>query len=182
MQRFTLFGFALVLCLLARPLPVDAALLETGADFPSWEMQDHTGKRVRAADLAGKTYLLWYYPKAQTPGCTIEGRQLRDRYPDFAQRGVEVLGVSFDSPAENAAFVEAEGFPYRLLSDDGTLAAVVGAQRSGGLAYPKRISYLVGPDGRVLRGYASVDPQTHAAEVLSDLDEKEGDAATSALR
>lgn len=149
-------------------------MVAEGAEFPAWKMQDHTGKTVSSADLAGKTYLLWYYPKAQTPGCTMEGRQLRDNYADFEKRGVEVLGISFDSPAENAAFVEAESFPYRLLSDDGALATSVGAARSSGASYARRISYLVGPDGRVIKAYGSVNPGTHATEVLADLGAPEG--------
>jgi peroxiredoxin Q/BCP len=105
-----------------------------------------------------------------TPGCTAEGRQLRDRFADFQRRGVEVLGVSFDPPEKNAEFVRAESFPFRLLSDrEHALAVAVGAARSAEQSTATRISYLVGPDGKVKRAYAEVSPGSHAGQVLDDL-------------
>jgi peroxiredoxin Q/BCP len=145
-------------------------LLQAGDPFPDWRLPDHTGATVAAKDLAGKTYLLWFYPKAQTPGCTAEGRGLRDRVDDFRARGVEIVGVSFDAPADNAAFVKAEGFPFRLLSDrERMLARAVGAADAADTPVAKRISYLVGPDGKVLHVYGSVTPASHAADVLADV-------------
>jgi len=156
------------LCIAA---PVRADLLRPGDPFPEWSLRDQTGKVVRASELAGKPYLLWFYPKAMTPGCTAEGRQLRDRFADFQKRGVEVLGVSFDAPEKNAEFVRAETFPFRLLSDhDHALAVAVGAARSSDQSTATRISYLVGPDGKVQRTYGEVSPASHAGQVLDDLD------------
>lgn len=147
-----------------------AGPLAAGDAFPDWKLPDHTGKAVSSKDLAGKTYLVWFYPKAQTPGCTAEGRGLRDRIDDFRARGVEVVGVSFDAPEANAAFVKAEGFPFRLLSDqERTLARSVGAADAADAPFARRISYLVGPDGRVRQAYAQVTPATHAADVLGDI-------------
>jgi peroxiredoxin Q/BCP len=158
------------LYVVALALPAGAgALLERGTPFPDWRLPDHTGKPVSATDLAGRSYLVWFYPKAQTPGCTAEGRGLRDRIDDFRARGVEILGVSFDPPEANAAFVDAEKLPFRLLSDrDRTLASAVGAAESRDAAAARRISYLVGPDGRVRQAYATVTPTSHAADVLAD--------------
>jgi peroxiredoxin Q/BCP len=80
-----------------------------------------------------------------------------------------VLGVSYDSPEKNRLFAEKNGLPFRLLSDrDHELAKSVGAARAL-LPFAKRVSYLVGPDGRVLEAYADVDPKTHAEEVLEDV-------------
>jgi peroxiredoxin len=79
--------------------------------------------------------------------------------------------VSFDTPERNAEFVRAESFPFRLLSDgDHALAIAVGAARSASQSAATRISYLVGPDGRVRRAYAEVSPASHAGQVLDDLD------------
>jgi len=148
-----------------------AELLQPGDAFPSWSLPDQTGKTVSASDLAGKPYLLWFYPRAMTPGCTAEGRQLRDRFADFQKRGVEVLGVSFDTPERNAEFVRAEEFPFRLLSDqERTLAVAVGAATSKDQPAAARISYLVGPDGKVRRAYGEVTPASHAGQVLGDFD------------
>ena len=146
------------------------ALLKVGDAFPSWSMRDHTGAIVTSQSLAGKPYLLWYYPKAQTPGCTTEGRGIRDRFTAFRDKQVEVVGVSFDEPAANAAFVQAEGFPFRLLSDsDRALAKKVGAVTSDDAPVSRRVSYLVGGDGKVQQVYGEVTPATHAADVISDL-------------
>jgi peroxiredoxin Q/BCP len=79
-----------------------------------------------------------------------------------------VLGVSYDSPEKNRAFADKNSLPFLLLSDsDHELAKAVGAARAL-LPYAKRVSYLVGPDGRVLVAYPDVDPDTHAAEVIAD--------------
>jgi len=147
-----------------------ARFLKEGDPFPTWSLRDQTGTVVTSQSLAGKPYLLWFYPKAQTPGCTTEGRGLRDRFEEFRTRGVEILGVSFDPPAANAEFVKAEGFPFRLLSDtDRTLARAVGAATSDTQSFASRISYLVGADSKVRKVYDEVTPATHAKDVLADL-------------
>ncbi len=147
-----------------------ADLLKPGDPFPSWSLTDHAGQVVSSGDLQGKTYLLWFYPKAMTPGCTAEGDGLRDKFADLQQRGVQVLGVSFDQPQDNARFVREQQFPFRLLSDTRrTLAVAVGAADSPQQAVARRISYLVGPDAKVVRVYGAVNPSTHAEEVLRDL-------------
>ena len=147
-----------------------AGMLKPGDAFPAWKLTDQAGKEVSSADLAGTTYLLWFFPKAMTPGCTKEGCTLRDNYSGFEKADVQVLGVSFDAPATNAKFVEKEKFPFRLLSDTGkTLAVEVGAADSTHRLWARRISYLVGPDGKVLEAYPDVNPGTHAGQVLADL-------------
>lgn len=160
----------LALLLALVPVPAMADLLKPGDAFPAWTLTDDTGASVSSASLAGKTYLLWFYPKAMTPGCTAEGNGLKQLYPAFQAKGVEIFGVSFDPPEQNAAFVAEEEFPFRLLSDgDRTLAAQVGAASSREQAAAARISYLVGPDGKVKRAYGSVDPRRHAEQVLGDV-------------
>jgi peroxiredoxin Q/BCP len=168
----TLLAVAVTLLAVAAPPPAAFAadLLKVGDPFPAWSLRDQTGAVVTSQSLAGKPYLLWYYPKAQTPGCTTEGRGLRDRFTDFEKAGIAIVGVSFDEPAANAAFVKAEGFPFRLLSDtDRALASKVGAASSEAQPVASRISYLVGPDGKIQKVYGEVTPATHAGDVLSDL-------------
>lgn len=146
------------------------SLLKAGDPFPAWTLSDQTGATVSSTELAGKAYLLWFYPKAMTPGCTTEGRGLRDEIEAFRKQGVEILGVSFDDPATNAAFVKAESFPFRLLSDQShQLAVSVGAADSTSAPIARRISYLVGPDGKVRQVYAAVNPSSHAKDVLGAL-------------
>ena len=150
----------------------DAKLLAVGDTFPAWELTDQNGHAVSSKDLSGTSYLLWFFPKAMTPGCTAEGQGLRDQYSAFQANKVEVLGVSFDEPAANAKFVAAESFPFRLLSDrERTLAVAVGAADSREQPVARRISYLVGPDGKVMRVYESVTPAAHADQVLRDVEQ-----------
>lgn len=148
-----------------------AEMLKPGDPFPSWELTDHTGATVTSASLAGTTYLLWYYPKALTPGCTREGCELRDNFAAFQAKGVAILGASFDEPKDNAKFVAEHQFPFRLLSDTGrTLAVQVGAADSPQRVWARRISYLVGGDGTVLKAYNNVNPTDHAGQVLADIE------------
>ena len=148
----------------------EGKMLAVGDSFPAWTLPDQTGKPVSSTDMAGKTYLLWFFPKAMTPGCTAEGKGLRDQYAAFQAKGIEVLGVSFDEPPANAEFVAAEAFPFRLLSDRSrTLAVAVGAADGTDQAVARRISYVVGPTGKVVRVYDAVTPATHATQVLTDL-------------
>jgi len=157
-----------VLCLAATARA--STMLQPGATFPAWELTDHTGAQVSSRDLAGKPYLLWFFPKAMTSGCTAEGDALRDHFDGFKTKSVEILGVSFDTPEDNAKFVREQGFPFRLLSDrDHKLAADVGAVYVQMQPYASRVSYLVGADGKVVKAYDSVTPASHAQQVLDDL-------------
>ena len=98
----------------------------------------------------------------------MEANQLRDSWNDLQELGIEVLGVSYDKPEKNRVFAEKNSLPFRLLSDrDHELAKSVGAARAL-IPFAKRISYLVGSDGIVLKNYPDVDPKTHAEEVLED--------------
>ena len=161
---------ALLFLLVSLATAADAAMLKVGDRFPPWQLVDQTGATVRSQDLAGRRYLLWFYPKAMTPGCTAEGQGLRDEYAAFQAKGVAVFGVSFDTPADNARFVAAEGFPFQLLSDtQRALATQVGAADAANAPMARRVSYLVGPDGVVLAAYDTVQPSAHARQVLGDL-------------
>jgi peroxiredoxin Q/BCP len=147
----------------------EGQMLAPGDDFVDFELEAHDGTTVSSADLEGHPYLIYFYPKADTPGCTREACELRDSWPAVQAAGLEVLGVSYDTPETNAAFAEKYHLPFLLLSDtDRSLARAVGAARAL-LPVPKRISYLVGADGTVLVAYPSVDPASHAGEVLADL-------------
>jgi peroxiredoxin Q/BCP len=169
MTRIARLFMLCALALLTSPSLGNAEMLAKGASFPEWKLVDHTGKQRSSAELAGKPYLLWYYPRASTPGCTAEGRGFRDAYAEISSAGLTVFGVSFDKPAANAEFATAEEFPFPLLSDtDRTLAVAVGAASKPDQWYAKRISYLVGPDGKVLVTYDDVDPKVHAGQVLGD--------------
>src|SRR5262245_38711116 len=93
-----------------------AELLAVGDPAPDFAVPDQDGRVRRLSDYKGKRLLIWFYPKASTPGCTAEGKGFRDRATQIGQAG-EILGVSFDSPEANKAFQEKHGFPFPLLCD-----------------------------------------------------------------
>lgn len=162
--------FLMLAALLTAASALAAEMLKPGEAFPTWELPNQTGTVVSSKDYAGKTYLLWYYPKAMTSGCTAEGCALRDNFAAFQKADVLVFGVSFDDPKDNAEFIAKNKFPFPLLSDaKKTLAVAVGAADSPSRIWARRISYLVGPDGKVLKAYPDVTPAKHASEVLSDM-------------
>jgi len=149
-------------------------MLSTSAVMPAFALTAHDGSLVSSAELLGTPYLLYYYPKADTPGCTQEACALRDSWSDVEKAGLAVFGVSYDTPEDNAAFAAKYHLPFLLLSDSKKeLAEQVGAARAL-LPVPKRISYLVGRDGRVLKAYPSVRPAEHAQEVLADFRQLDG--------
>lgn len=145
-------------------------MLKVGDSAPEFTLQTHEGKPLTLSSLRGKKVLLWFYPKADTPGCTTEGRGFRDQYPDFVANNIVVLGVSFDNVEDNAAFVKKFDFPFPLLCD---------TERTAGMAYgacdnPKarsanRISYLIDEQGKIARVYPQVNPRQHPAQVLADV-------------
>lgn len=168
MGRSGALSLIFVSCLLVAGLS-RAEMLRPGDDFPEWRLPDQTGTLMSASELAGRSYLMWFYPRAMMPGCTLEGQVLRDHTEDLKHLQVLILGVSFDDPATNARFARRESFPFPLLSDrDGRLAIAVGAARRGD-ATAARVSYLVGPSGKVLKVYDTVNPGAHAVQVLRDL-------------
>ncbi len=143
-------------------------MLKPGDTFPDFQLKAHDGSTVSSKELEGKPYLIYFYPKADTPGCTKEACAFRDSWEDVKAAGLTILGVSYDTPEVNRKFAEKYHLQFLLLSDtDRTLAKATGAARAV-LPIPKRISYLVGPDGRVVVAYPDVTPATHASEVLAD--------------
>ena len=110
----------------------------------------------------------------------MEGQALRDRADEFERAGAVILGASFDTPAENKAFAEAQEFPFRLLSDtDKAAGAAYGVTRTGDDQYssfPRRLSFLIDPSGVIRRVYNVADVAGHADQVLSDIGVLAGDA------
>jgi peroxiredoxin Q/BCP len=146
-------------------------MLKVGDLAPPFEVKAHTGRTVRLSDYAGQTVVLWFYPKADTPGCTMEGNGFCELNDAYEAKGVRILGVSFDTVEENAAFAEKFAFPYPLLCD---------TTRAIGLAYhacdkpqdvhARRITYVIGPDGRIKVAVGDVKAAEHPASLLASLE------------
>jgi thioredoxin-dependent peroxiredoxin len=147
-------------------------MLAEGTTAPDFTLTDDSGASVTLSDLRGKWVLVWFYPMADTAGCTIEGCGLRDQFPDYSAADCEILGVSFDDVDAIMAFKEKHGFPYRLLSDHDEQVGVAYETRDPGtekVSFSKRISYLVDPEGVIAKSYEVGDVKTHPADVLTDL-------------
>jgi peroxiredoxin Q/BCP len=143
-------------------------MLKAGEAAPEFTLAADDGAQLALSSLRGRRILLWFFPEADTPGCSLEGRSLRDHREYFDQSAIEVIGVSFDSVADNAAFARKHNFGFRLLSDTThEVALAYGACDSLKARYPERISFLIDTNGRIERVYDKVDPRDHAAQVLA---------------
>jgi peroxiredoxin Q/BCP len=145
-------------------------MLTPGSKAPNFTLQDHRGQKVSLSELKGKTVVLWFFPKADTPGCTRQGCGFRDHSPKFAAEDAVILGVSFDDVAANRAFAEKFQFPFQLLCDvDKKVSLSYGAATSAADEYPKRITYVIGKDGIVREAIETKDPGGQAASLLERL-------------
>jgi thioredoxin-dependent peroxiredoxin len=146
-----------------------ASAIEIGAEAPDLTAIDETGQPIHFADYYSKgVTLVYFYPKADTPGCTAEACSLRDSFQGLKGRGVQVLGVSEDKPDAQKHFREKYHLPFVLIADaDGTVAKAFGVPTF--LGFAKRQSFLV-KAGKVVWRDLSVSPSTHVSEVNKALD------------
>lgn len=149
--------------------------IRIGSKAPGFTLPDQDGKMHDLKDYAGTWVLLYFYPKDDTPGCTIEACAIRDNFPKFRKMKAVVLGVSADPVKKHAKFAEKYELPFTLLSDEkhelldayGVWAKkkFMGREYMGIL----RNSYLINPEGKIAKIYEGVKPKDHAEEVLADL-------------
>lgn len=147
-------------------------MLAVGAALPEITVKDDHGNSVKLTDLK-RPLVVYFYPKADTPGCTIESNQFNALYDEFNKKGVEVVGVSRDSVDDQCAFKDKYSFRFPLLADTGSeicnaFGVLVERERDGkksiGVA---RTTFLIGTDGRVSHVWENVSPEGHAQAVLS---------------
>ena len=149
--------------------------LKEGDKAPAFTADTSGGGRVSLADFLGKNVILYFYPRDDTPGCTKEACAFRDGYAGFKKRGAVVLGVSTDPVRAHDKFVEKFKLPFTLLAD--TDKKIVGAYGVWGEKVfmgrkylgTHRVTFLIGPDGRIKKIWPKVKPEEHAAEVLAAL-------------
>jgi peroxiredoxin Q/BCP len=143
---------------------------KAGEMAPNFTAPTHLGTALSLSDLRGHKVLLWFFPEAGTPGCTAEGCGFRDHREYYDDNDVRIVGVSFDSVDDNAAFAQKHGFEFPLVSDvDHRIALAYGACDDPKARYPERISFLISEDGKIARVYDQVNPREHPARVLADL-------------
>jgi len=155
-------------------------VLDTGTQAPTFELDDQDGESVSLSAFDGQRVVLYFYPRADTPGCTREAQAFDDRLGEFADHDVAVLGVSDDPVSDLADFERKYELGVTLLSDpDGRVASAYdsyGERTIGGqtMEITGRNTYLIGPDGEIERVYEGVSPEEHPAEVLADVRELAG--------
>ena len=152
-------------------------MLEPDEPAPDFELPDQHGDVASLSSYEGEYVVLYFYPRADTPGCTTQACGFRDSWTEYEERDVPVLGVSDDPVEDLADFAGKYDLPFRLLSDeDGEVAAaydsygeknVFGNTVTGVF----RNTYVVGPDGSITSVYEGVSPDGHAEDLLADLDE-----------
>ena len=131
--------------------------LSAGDAAPAFSLQDQNGKTVRLSDFRGRKLLVFFYPKADTPGCTRQSCSVRDARPDFSRLGVDVVGISPDSAGDQARFDAKHSLAFPLLSDTGHTACGAWGAWDGERVI--RSSFLVGADGRLLGAWYRVKPE-----------------------
>ena len=154
---------------------MSAELIQPGAAAPDFELPDQDGQPVRLSSLRGQRVVLYFYPKADTPGCTTQACGVRDHLPDYTDAGAVVLGVSPDPVSRVKRFHDKQGLNFRLLADEGhSVSDAYGVwveknmygRKSWGT---QRATFIIDPDGTVAHVIPKVSPKTHDAEVLGFL-------------
>jgi peroxiredoxin Q/BCP len=150
-------------------------MAEQGDSAPDFALPDQDGKTHKLGDYAGKNVVLYFYPKADTPGCTTQACGVRDRAADYAAANAVVLGVSPDSPKKLRAFADKHGLAFTLLGDeDHSVAESYGVWVEKSMYGKKymgneRTTFVIGPDGKVATVFHKVKPAEHDDVVLGSL-------------
>lgn len=149
--------------------------LKEGDEAPSFTATTSGGGKLSLADFAGKNVVLYFYPRDDTPGCTKEACSFRDHFSDLKKKGAVVLGVSTDSAKSHDKFVEKFKLPFPLLVDEDKKIVeaygVWGEKSFMGRKYmgTNRVTFLIGPNGKIRKIWPKVKPEEHVAEVLAAL-------------
>jgi thioredoxin-dependent peroxiredoxin len=152
-----------------------AKVVTEGEPAPDFTATSDAGEQVSLSDFRGKPVVLYFYPKDDTPGCTVQARGIRDAFADFERAGAVVLGVSPDDVAKHVKFKNKYSLPFTLLADPEHEVAerygVWGEKRFAGKKYwgVSRTTFLVAPDGTVAKVMHKVKPDSHADDVLASL-------------
>ena len=141
--------------------------LAVGTDAPAFTTKDTNGNTVSLSDFAGKTVVLYFYPKDDTPGCTKQACSFRDAQSEYTSKGIVVLGVSADDEAGHQAFTNKYNLNFHLLAD--TNKSIITAYDVDGGGYAKRVTYIIDGSGKIIDVDASVNTSTHASDVLAKL-------------
>jgi len=150
-------------------------MLKAGDKAPEIRVHTDSGEAFKLSDLKGQRVVLYFYPKADTPGCTTEACEFRDSMQEFAEKGAVVVGVSPDKPAAQAKFKQKYDLPFTLLADEEKAAAeAYGVWKEKNMYGRKvmgieRTTFIIGPDGKIEKIFSKVKAKGHPAKVLEAL-------------
>ncbi len=148
-------------------------MIDTGDKLPDIELVRPDGEAMKLSEYHGKKLILFFYPKASTPGCTTEAKDFSSLLPQFEKAGAAVLGMSADSPKRQQNFINKQQLTVDIASDESTeflqKIGVWAEKKMYGKTYMGiiRSTFLIGPDGRVVQAWPKVKVKGHAAEVLA---------------
>jgi peroxiredoxin Q/BCP len=151
---------------------VETAAPAVGMAAPQFHLQDQAGAWHSSSEYRGKWLVLYFYPKDDTPGCTTQACEFRDNIFAFKKLGAAIVGISVDDVASHKQFAEEHALPFTLLADStketaktyGVLHSVLGI-----MEIAARETFIIDPQGRIVKHYAAVDPKGHSQAVLTDL-------------
>ena len=150
-------------------------MLTLGTPAPDFSLPDQHGRQLNLRDLRGRWVVLWWYPRASSETCSVEAARFAAAQPELVDLGAAIVGIGFGTIADNLTFAECEGEDLTLLADAdkavGTAYDVVRAPDEPFADAPRRVTYLIDPDGVVRRAYAVGDVVEHVQAVISDLSE-----------
>jgi peroxiredoxin Q/BCP len=155
-------------------------MLSAGNPFPNFSLPNQDGKTVKLSDFAGQWLVVYFYPKDDTPGCTIQGKSFTATKADFDAAGINVIGVSADDVASHKNFCNKFAFTIDLLADtDARLMKSLGIGQTEwkGMNFWERTSFVVDPKGVIRRVYEKVNPEGHERVLLGDIEAMQAKAA-----
>lgn len=173
-SRIRTWLLAIAFTWLAANISQAAEALALGGAAPAFKLQDQNGKWHELKDYRGKWVALYFYPKDKTPGCTTQACEFRDNVFAFRDAGAVILGVSVDDVESHKEFSEKHSLPFPILADDKKVVAKeygVLKRFLGTIELAKRDTFLIDPEGKIVRHYADVDPKGHSQLVLKDIKE-----------
>jgi peroxiredoxin Q/BCP len=164
-----------LLIALSYTLAFGGDMLKIGSIAPDFDLKDAEGKTHKLSDYKGKVVALYFYPKNNTPGCTKEACNLRDNFDVLSEKNVVVLGISYDDQESHKEFTQEYELPFTLLSDSEKKVAEMYGAKGGFFSFigPKRITYLIDKDGKILHLFDKVDAGNHAQQILTVLNKNE---------
>jgi peroxiredoxin Q/BCP len=147
-------------------------MMQAGSSFPDFSLPNQNGQLTKLSDFAGHWLVIYFYPKDDTPGCTIQGKSFTTAKADFDAAGIKIVGVSADDAASHKNFCNKFGFTIDLLADTSSqLMKTLGLGESEwkGMKFWERTTFVVDPEGTIRKVYPKVNPEGHEQVLLRDI-------------